>query len=161
MRGGSKPRIIDRSGYSLKDLSKSVSVGTRKMVNYACSASAWSGTAVPKAAAKRRANGGNPTSFPRRSRPAQRLWTRASTGSGANTAARLTPGNGVGTEWGGTASRAARGDWRALSMLPALLCDVNCLTRQHQPRVLVHRRLVHRASQHPSETDDCHSSELR
>lgn len=27
--------IIDRSGYSLKDLSKSVSVGTRKMVNYA------------------------------------------------------------------------------------------------------------------------------
>jgi hypothetical protein len=28
-------RIIDRSGFSLKDLSKSVSVGTRKMVNYA------------------------------------------------------------------------------------------------------------------------------
>ena len=28
-------RIVDRSGYSLKDLSKSVSVGTRKMVIYA------------------------------------------------------------------------------------------------------------------------------
>ena len=27
---------IDRSGYFLKDLSKSISVGTRKMVNYAC-----------------------------------------------------------------------------------------------------------------------------
>jgi hypothetical protein len=26
---------IDRSGYSLIDLSKSISVGTRKMVNYA------------------------------------------------------------------------------------------------------------------------------
>lgn len=26
---------LDRSGYSLKDLSKSSSVGTRKMVNYA------------------------------------------------------------------------------------------------------------------------------
>ena len=31
-----KGRNPDRSGYSLKDLSMSISVGTRKMVNYAC-----------------------------------------------------------------------------------------------------------------------------
>ena len=35
--GGNSPfrvSTIDRSGYFLKDLSKSISVGTRKMVNY-------------------------------------------------------------------------------------------------------------------------------